>query len=60
MFLLGFVYGLYKVVALGQRYGPTSALLMTMAGLVFLLGLLSEQITQLRYEREAGDEDLHP
>lgn len=51
LFLLGFGYGLYKVIFLGIRYGPTSALLMTMAGLVFLIGLISEQITQLRYEK---------
>ncbi len=51
LFLLGFGYGLYKVLVLGTRYGPTSAMLMTMAGLVFLIGLVSEQLTQLRYER---------
>ena len=51
LFLLGFGYGLYKVIFLNSRYGPTSALLMTMAGLVFLIGLISEQITQLRYEK---------
>jgi glycosyltransferase involved in cell wall biosynthesis len=51
LFLLGFGYGLYKVLFLGVRYGPTSALIMTMAGLVFLIGLISEQISQLRYEK---------
>jgi glycosyltransferase involved in cell wall biosynthesis len=51
LFLLGFGYGLYKVVVLGTRYGPTSALLMTMSGLVVLIGLVSEQLTQLRYEK---------
>lgn len=50
-FLTGFGYGLFKVVILGTRYGPTSAMLMTMAILVFLIGLVSEQITQLRYDR---------
>jgi len=49
LFLLGFGYGLYKVVVLDAKYGPTSALIMTIAGLVFLIGLVSEQITQLRY-----------
>ncbi|MBE2223836.1 MAG: glycosyltransferase family 2 protein, partial [Anaerolineae bacterium] len=33
VFFLGFFYGLFKVVFLGSRYGPTSALLMTMGGL---------------------------
>jgi hypothetical protein len=51
LFLLGFGYGLYKVVVLKSRYGPTSALLMTIAGVVFLIGLISEQLTQLRYEK---------
>lgn len=49
-FLLGFGYGLYKVVVLNERYGPTSAMLMTMAALMFLIGLVSEQITQLRFD----------
>ncbi len=51
LFFLGFGYGLYKVLVLDMRYGPTSALLMTMSGLVFLIGLVSEQLTQLRYEK---------
>ncbi|MFO7682220.1 MAG: glycosyltransferase family 2 protein, partial [Chloroflexota bacterium] len=49
-FLLGFGYGLFKVVFLGSRYGPTSAMLMTIAGVIFLIGLVSEQITYLRYD----------
>ncbi|MCK4800959.1 MAG: glycosyltransferase family 2 protein, partial [Anaerolineales bacterium] len=51
LFSLGFGYGMYKVLILGSRYGPTSALLMTMSGLVFLIGLISEQLTQIRYEK---------
>lgn len=50
MFLTGFGYGLFKVVVLGTRYGPTSAMLMTVAILVFLIGLVSEQVAQLRFE----------
>lgn len=50
-FLLGFGYGLFKVVVLDTRYGPTSAMLMTIAGLIFLIGLVSEQITYLRYDK---------
>jgi len=57
MFLLGFGYGLFKVVFLGERYGPTSAMLMTVAGVVFLIGLVSEQITQLHYERRITSDD---
>lgn len=53
LFFLGFGYGLYKVFFLNIRYGPTSAMLMTISGLVFLIGLISEQITQLKYENTA-------
>ena len=51
MFLTGLGYGLFKVLALGERYGPTSAMLMTTAVLVFLVGLVSEQVAQLRFDR---------
>lgn len=51
LFITGFGYGLYKVLVLGTRYGPTSAMMMTVAGLVFLVGLVSEQIAQLRFDR---------
>lgn len=50
IFLLGFGYGLFKVFYLHARYGPTSAMLMTIAWVVFLIGLVSEQITYLRYQ----------
>ena len=51
MFLTGFGYGLFKVFALGERYGPTSAMVMAVAVLVFLVGLVSEQVAQLRFDR---------
>jgi len=51
MFLLGFCYGLFKVFLLGGRYGPTSAMLMTVAVVVFMVGLVSEQVAQLRFDR---------
>lgn len=51
MFALGFGYGLFKVIVLDMRYGPTSAMLMTMAILIFLVGLVSEQVAQLRFDR---------
>jgi glycosyltransferase involved in cell wall biosynthesis len=50
MFLTGFGYGLYKVLALGLPYGPTSAMLMTVAVVVFMVGLVAEQVAQLRFE----------
>jgi glycosyltransferase involved in cell wall biosynthesis len=51
MFSVGFFYGLFKVVVLDTGYGPTSAMLMTMSLIVFLVGLVSEQVAQLRFER---------
>lgn len=51
MFLTGLGYGLFKVMFLGARYGPTSAMLMTVSVLVFLVGLVSEQVAQLRFDR---------
>jgi len=50
-FLAGFGYGLYRVLILDTRYGPTSAMLMTVSVLIFLIGLVSEQIAQLRFDR---------
>lgn len=50
-FLAGFGYGLYRVLILETRYGPTSAMLMTVSVLIFLIGLVSEQIAQLRFDR---------
>ena len=59
-FMLGFSYGLYKVLALDLPYGPTSAMLMTMSLLIFMVGLVSEQVAQMRFERselESGNGD---
>ncbi|MBT3389753.1 MAG: glycosyltransferase family 2 protein [Chloroflexi bacterium] len=51
MFITGFMYGLYKIIFLNLRYGPTSALLMTVSVVIFMVGLVSEQIAQLRFEQ---------
>jgi hypothetical protein len=48
--MLGIGYGLYRIFVYEARYGQTSALLITTAILVFLVGLISEQIAQLRFE----------
>ncbi len=50
-FLVGFLYGAFKVIVLHSRYGPTSAMLMTIAWVIFLMGLVSEQVTYLRYDK---------
>lgn len=57
MFALGFGYGLFKVLFLDTRYGPTSAMLMTVSIVVFVVGLVSEQIAQLRYHWSEGFRD---
>ncbi|MEW5733888.1 MAG: glycosyltransferase family 2 protein [Thermodesulfobacteriota bacterium] len=54
MFLSGLAYGLVKIFVLHIPYGPTSAMLMTVAVLVFLIGLVSEQVAQLRFDH-AGE-----
>jgi len=51
MFMTGLGYGLYKIFALDGRYGPTSAMLMIMSVVIFMVGLVSEQVAQLRFDR---------
>ena len=51
MFLTGVGYGLIRIFYFDTRYGPTSAMLMTMAVVVFMVGLVSEQVAQLRFDR---------
>ena len=50
MFFLGLGYGLFKIFVLQQRYGPTSAMLMTVSVVIFMVGLVSEQVAQLRFD----------
>ncbi len=50
-FLTGVGYGLFKIFMLDGRYGPTSQMLIVFSVLMFLMGLISEQITQLRFDR---------
>jgi glycosyltransferase involved in cell wall biosynthesis len=50
-FLAGLCYGVYKIFMLDGRYGPTSQMLIVFSVLIFLIGLVSEQITQLRFDR---------
>ena len=54
MFLMGLGYYLYTYISWG-RFTNMSALLFTTSVLVFLMGLISEQITQMRFERSEGD-----
>ncbi len=49
-FLLGLFYYLYTFI-FSHRFTNMSALLLSVSVMVFLLGLVSEQITQMRYDR---------
>jgi glycosyltransferase involved in cell wall biosynthesis len=53
-FVLGLSYYLYTFFRYG-RFTNMSALLFTTAVLIFLMGLVSEQICQMRFERSEGD-----
>ncbi len=57
MFLLGLGYGLFKIFFMGGRYGPTSAMLMTVSVVIFMVGLVSEQVAQLRFDRSEIRDD---
>lgn len=50
-FTIGVLYGGFKVLFLGMRYGPTSANLMLTGVIIFFIGLVSEQITYLRHQK---------
>ena len=54
LFLLGLLNYIYTLLTQG-RFTNMSALMMTTAIIVFMMGLISEQICQMRYERQSGD-----
>jgi len=54
MFLLGFCYYLYTYIT-QSRFTNMSALLLTTSVIIFMMGLISEQISQMRFERSEGD-----
>jgi glycosyltransferase involved in cell wall biosynthesis len=58
MFCLGSGYYLYTFFAQG-RFTNMSLLLFTTSVLVFMMGLISEQIAQMRFERSEGERFLH-
>ena len=51
LFLGGLAYGVFRMIFMGGRYGQTSGLIMVMAVIIFMVGLVSEQIAQLRFDR---------
>lgn len=54
VFMIGLMYYLYTFIAWG-RFTNMSALLFTTSVLIFMMGLISEQICQMRFERSEGD-----
>jgi len=54
MFCLGLGYYFYTFYTWG-RFTNMSALLLTTSVLIFMMGLISEQICQMRFERSEGD-----
>lgn len=54
LFVVGFFYYLYTYLTLG-RFTNMSALLFTTSVTIFMMGLISEQIAQMRFERSEGD-----
>jgi hypothetical protein len=54
MFCLGMTNYIFSYITSG-RFTNMSLLLFTTSVIVFLMGLVSEQITQLRFERSEGD-----
>ncbi len=56
--LLGVGYGLFRIFIIQAPYGQTSALLISTAVLTFLVGLVSEQIAQLRFDRSESNSPI--
>ena len=54
LFLIGLSYYLYTFLFWG-RFTNMSALLFTTSILIFMMGLISEQVCQMRFERSEGD-----
>jgi hypothetical protein len=52
MFVLGLIRYLYTLITEG-RFTNMSALLFVSSIIIFMMSLISEQITQLRFERRA-------
>ncbi|MEA3415143.1 MAG: glycosyltransferase family 2 protein [Thermodesulfobacteriota bacterium] len=54
LFVLGIAYYLYTYISMG-RFTNMSALLFTTSIVIFMIGLVSEQICQMRFDRSEGD-----
>ena len=54
MFVIGLAYYIYTYITAG-RFTNMSALLFTTSIIIFMMGLVSEQVSQLRYDKNEGD-----
>ncbi len=54
MFLIGIFNYLYTYFVM-SRFTNMSVLLITTSIMIFMMGLISEQVTQMRFERSEGD-----
>ena len=59
IYLLGMVYYLYTYITI-NRFTNMSALMFTTSVIVFMIGLVSEQISQMRYDRSENMECPQP
>lgn len=55
--MTGFLYYMFTLITQG-RFTNMSALLFTTSIVIFMMGLISEQICQMRYERREADRSL--
>ncbi len=56
-FLVGLIYYMYTFVR-WHRFTNMSALLFTTAIIIFMIGLVSEQISQITFEKSEGDKSI--
>ncbi len=54
MFMIGFVYYIFTLIA-QNRFTNMSALLFTTSVIVFMMGLVSEQVCQMRFDRSSHE-----
>ena len=57
MFVIGLSYYIYTFI-MWRRFTNMSALLFTTSILIFMMGLISEQISQMRFERDDRDRSI--
>lgn len=54
LFIIGLGYYVFTYITMG-RFTNMSALLFSTSVIIFMMGLVSEQVSQMRYERDSGD-----